>query len=153
MAIYKKAMNPDGDLETLNDKRAACILLQNSLTSLFDQIWSKILTVKNLDQLEHILEFMLNINYLLRHFIMQNTKSEMTQYDTCTTYYPLLLKARQMSIHTIVCSMLSMLHYLKTQKYFTYCYKIFVLNNFIRTLTPSKIFLEKYIVRHPHFHL
>ena len=54
-------MNDDGHLESINDKRAASILIQNGLITIFENLCSKILTFKDINVLKEMVFFMRNI--------------------------------------------------------------------------------------------
>ena len=51
-AMYKKVLNKDGCLESMNDKRTTSILLQNGLITIIENIRCKILTFNDLEVLE-----------------------------------------------------------------------------------------------------
>ena len=53
--MFKKVINDDQKLESLNDKRVQCILIQNGYISLLDTLYSK--TLQNLPLLETVLKF------------------------------------------------------------------------------------------------
>ena len=55
--MFKKVINDDQKLESLNDKRVQYILIQNGYISLLDTLHSKTLTLPNLPLLETVLEF------------------------------------------------------------------------------------------------
>ena len=52
--MFKKVINDDQKLESLNDKRVQCILIQNGYISLLDTLRSKTLTLQNLPLLETV---------------------------------------------------------------------------------------------------
>ena len=56
-AMFKKVIKDDQKLESLNDKRVQCILIQNGYISLLDTLRSKTLTLQNLPLLETVLKF------------------------------------------------------------------------------------------------
>ena len=55
--MYKKVVNDDSILESVNDKRTSCILLLNGLITIIDNIRSKVLTLNDLVLLEEMLAF------------------------------------------------------------------------------------------------
>ena len=55
--VYKKVVADDGILESINDKRASCILLMNGLITIIDNIHSKVLTLNDLELLEEMVGF------------------------------------------------------------------------------------------------
>ena len=68
-------------------------------------------------------------------------------------FYPLIHQARQMEIFRIFCDIECMLVKLKEKRFFQECKRIYVLNNFLKTLKPSLLFLEKFLLDNPHFHV
>ena len=138
-------------MESLNDKRELCILIRNGLSTLIENIRSKIFSLQDLELLEQIMEFSGHIHSLIYKVIEQYTKTKLSDYKKGASYFPRIIQARQMSVHAILCSMESMLSDLKKSRYFTSCNKVFVLNNFMQTLRPSRIFLEDFVMSHPHF--
>ena len=68
-------------------------------------------------------------------------------------FYPLIHKTRQMDIFSLLSDIHCMLHRLKKKKYFHTYNKVGVLNSFLRNLKPSLVFLEKFLVKHKHFHI
>ena len=62
--MYKKVVEDDGELESLNDKRTSCILLMNGFITIIDNIHSKILSLNDLQLLEEMVAFTRGI-YLL----------------------------------------------------------------------------------------
>ena len=142
-----------GELESLNDKRESCILLRNGLSTLIENIRSKIFTLQNLELLEEIMEFSGHIHALLYRVIEQYTKTKLHDYRKRASYFPHIIQAGQMSILAILCSMEYMLSELKKTRYFTLCNKVFVLNHFLQTLKPSRHFLEDFVMAHAHFHV
>ena len=56
-AVYKKVLEDDGILESVNDKCTSCILLLNGLITIIDNICSKILTLNDLELLEEMVAF------------------------------------------------------------------------------------------------
>ena len=140
-------------MESLNDKRASCIILTKGLSTLIENFRCKILSLNDLQLLEEIMEFMANIHSLVYKVIEGYTKTQLSDYKTRASYFPRIIQARQMSIHSMLCSLQSMFHDLKKKKYFETCNKIFVLNHFLQTLKPSIFFLEDFLMSHPHFHV
>ena len=67
--MFKKVVNDDGHLESINDKRAASILLQNGLISILENLCPKILTFKDIDVLKEMVSFMCNINLLVNRVV------------------------------------------------------------------------------------
>ena len=68
-------------------------------------------------------------------------------------FYPLIVQARQMEILSTLCDMDIMLRKLKKINYVNICNKVYVMNHFMRSLKPSLTFLEKFLVKNPHFHV
>ena len=117
-------------MESLNDKRELCILLRNGLSTLIENIRSKIFSLQNLELLEQIMEFSGHIHSLMYKVIEQYTKTKLSDYKKGASYFPRIIQARQMSVHAILCSMESMLSDLKKSRYFTSCNKVFVVKQF-----------------------
>ena len=69
------------------------------------------------------------------------------------SFYPLIRQARQMEVFLLLCDMNTTLSNLKKKKYFNTCNRVYVLNNFVKTLRPSVPFLEKFLLKHNHFHV
>ena len=55
--MYKKVVDDDGILESVNDKHTSCILLLNGLITIIDNICSKVLTLNDLELLEEMVAF------------------------------------------------------------------------------------------------
>ena len=55
--MYKKVVEDDGILESVNDKHTSCILLLNGLITIIDNIHFKVLTLNNLELLEEMVAF------------------------------------------------------------------------------------------------
>ena len=77
--MYKKVVEDDGVLESLNDKQTQCILLMNSLLTLTDNFRSKILTLNNLQVLEEMVTFTRQIYLLLAHIVRDYCQEEVTE--------------------------------------------------------------------------
>ena len=137
----------------MNDKWESCILLTNGPSTLIENIRLKILSLQDLQLLEEIMEFSVNIHSLMYKVIEQYTKTELSDYKRGASYYPHIIQARQMSIHSILRSMECMLRKLKKTRYFTTCNKVYILNHFLQMLKPSRHFLEDFLMSHPHFHV
>ena len=120
---------------------------------MIENLRSKVLTLNDLPILEEMLEFIVPIRHIMYKVIRDYTHTSLCEYQTRESYYPLIRQARQMSIHSILCHMAAMLADLKKKRYFTTCNKVYILNHFLQTLTPSEHFLEKFLVSHPHFHV
>ena len=146
-------INKDGELESMNDKRAACILLQKGLTTLSENLRSKILTLEDVELHEEMIDFLVNIHRLIYNVIRDYTKTKLSDYAQMATYYPQIKKVRQMSNFSILSSIISMLEDLRKKKFFESCNKVYVLNHFLQMLTPSMRFLKKFLLAHPHFHV
>ena len=145
-------MNDDGILESVNDKRTSCILLLNGLITIIDNICSKVLTLNDLVLLEEMLAFTRGIYLLVFHIVGDNCKEEVSEMNKrLGQFYPLIHKARQMDIFSLLSDIHCMLNHLKKKKYFHTCNKIGVLNSFLGNLKPSLVFLEKFLVKHKHF--
>ena len=152
--MYKKVVNDDGILESVNDKHTSCILLLNGLITIIDNICSKVLTLNDLVLLEEMLTFTRGIYLLVFRIVGDNCKEEVSEMNKRPgQFYPLIRKARQMDIFSLLSDIHCMLNRLKKKKYFHTCNKIGVLNSFLRNLKPSLVFLEKFLVKHKHFHV
>ena len=138
-AIYQKVLSNNGELESLNDKRASLNLLLNGLITIIDNIRSQILSLKDLQLLGEIVTFTHGI-YLLVSRIVQDycneSVSEMNKKPG--QFYPLIVQARQMEIFSTLCDMDIMLRKLKKINYFHTCNKVYVMNHFMRSLKPCK---------------
>ena len=77
----------------------------------------------------------------------------LSTHKKCAQFYPLIRQARQMEIFGIMSDMIQMLDALKKCNYFHTCNKVYILNSFLTTLKPSLTFLEKFLLKHSHFHL
>lgn len=111
------------------------------------------LSLEDLDTLEELMESLVNIHSILHNVIRDYTKTKISDYAKRASYFPLIKQARQRSNFFILCSMFNMLEDLKKSKYFENCNKVYILNHFMQTLSPSKRYLEKFILDHPHFHV
>ena len=137
----------------MNDKRVACILLWNGLTTLCHNMQSKMFTLQDVELLEEIMGFLVNIHRLMYNVMRDYTNTKLDSYEKMARYYPHIKQVRQMSNFSIICSMLCMLEDLKRKKYFEACNKKYILNHFLQALNPSLKFLEKFLLDHPHFHV
>ena len=152
--MYKKVVEDDGELESLNDKRTSCILLMNGFITIIDNIHSKILSLNDLQLLEEMVAFTRGIYLLVVRFIRDYCKHDVSEYHKRPGhFYPIIRQARQMEIHSLLYDMDIMLKHLKMLRYFRSCNKVFVLNEFLKSLKPSLFFLQKFLVRHRHFHV
>ena len=151
--MFKKVINNDGKLESLNDKRVQCILVQNGYLSLLETLHSKTLMLQNLPLLESVLNFSRGITQLMTNFVRNYTKTEIFPHNQYSQFYPLIVQSRQMDIHHILCDMTGMLSDLKRKKFFKQCNKIYILNNFLQTLHPGFLYIQKFIVANEHFHV
>lgn len=152
--MYKKVLNDDGELESMNDKRAACIILQNGLLTMIETIRSKILTLNNLPLLEEMVTFLRNIYFIMSRVVSDYCKETVSVMNMKHwVFYPLIREARQHEIHSLLCDMACMMSNLRKKRYFKSCNKVYVLNHFLRTLNPSLVFLQKFVVRNQHFHV
>ena len=141
-------------LESLNDKRTLCIFLMNGLITLTENLRSKILTLNDLEILEEMVTFTRHIFYLVARAVSDYCKEEVTQgHKRPACFYPLIRQARQMEIFALFCDINTTLSRLRQKKYFHTCNRVHVLNNFLKTLRPSLFFLEKFLVKHRHFHV
>ena len=152
--MYKNIVNDDGILESVNDKCTSCILLLNRLITIIDNIRSNVLTLNDLVLLEEMLAFTWGIYLLVFRIVGDYCKEEVSEMNKqLGQFYPLIRKARQMDIFSLLSDIHCMLNRLKKKKYFHTCNKIGVLNSFLRNLKPSLVFLEKFLVKHKHFHI
>ena len=153
-AIYRKVVEDDGILESLNDKRASCILIMKGILTITDNIRSKILTLNDLQLLEEMVTFTRGIYLIITRVVRDYCLEEICDFHKRPAFfYPLIRQARQMEIFSLLCDIQVMLKRLKEKCFFHSCNKVFVLNNFIRNLRPSMFFLQKFLVDHPHFHV
>ena len=58
-----------------------------------------------------------------------------------------------MELFGLLSDMKKMLNEFKKDKFFYTCNKVFVMNAFLISLKPSLVFLEKFLVKHTHFHV
>ena len=152
--MFRKVVNNDGVLESLNDKRTSCILLLNGLISIIDHLRSRILSLSNLELLEEIVAFTRGIYLLVFRTIHDYFKTKVSKMPCKpAVFYPLIQQMRQMEIFSYFCDMNSMLLILKKKKYFHTCNKLYVMNHFMKTLKPPLTFLEKFLVKNSHFHV
>ena len=118
--MYKKVVNDDGHLESIDDKQAASILLQNGLITILENLCSKILTFEELDVLEEMVFFMWNINLLVNRVV--SCLSEEKPYIYCPhDFYPRIRQARQMEIFNIICGITAIFKSLKRKSFFKMC--------------------------------
>ena len=152
--MFRKVVNNDGVLESLNDKRTSCILLLNGLISIIDHLRSRILSLSNLELLKEIVAFMRGIYLLIFCTIHDYVKTKVSEmHHKPAVFYPLIWQVRQMEIFSYFCDINSMLLILKKGKYFHMCNKLYVMNHFFKTLKPLLTFLEKFLVDNNHFHV
>ena len=151
--MFKKVINDDQKLESLNDKRVQCILIQNGYISLLDTLRSKILTLQNLPLLKTVLKFSHGIAQLITNFVHDYSKTELFPPHRFGRFYPLMVQSRQMDIHHILSDMIGMLCDMKRKNFFKECQKVFILNNFLHTLHPGLLYIQKFIVANEHFHI
>ena len=149
--MFKKVTNDDQKLESLNDKRVQCIRIQNGYISLLNTLHSKTLTLQNLPLLETVLEF--SPWHLITNFVRHYSKTKVFPRHCFGQFYPLILQSRQMDIHHILSDMIGMLSDMKRKNFFKECHKVFILNNFLRTLHPCLLYIQKFIVANEHFHM
>ena len=140
-------------LESLNDKRVQCLLIQNGYLSLLNTLCSKTLTLQNLPLLETVLELSYGISRLITNFIHDYSKTKLFPHHHFGQFYPLIVQSRQMDIHHILSDMIGMLCDMKRKNFFKQCNKVFILNNFLRTLHPGLLYIQKFIVANEHFHM
>ena len=153
-AIYRKVLSNDGELESLNDKRASLILLLNGLITIIDNICLRILSLKDLQLLEEIVTFTQGIYLLVSRIVWDYCNESVSEMNKKPgQFYPSIVQARQMEIFSTLCDMDIMLRKLKKINYFHTCNKVYVMNHFMRPLKPSLTFLEKFLVKNPHFHV
>ena len=89
--MFRKVVNNDGVLESLNDKRTSCILLLNGLISIIDHLRSRILSLSNLELLEEIVAFTRGIYLLIFHTIHDYVKTKVSEmHHKPTVFYPLI---------------------------------------------------------------
>ena len=151
--MFKKVINDDQKLESLNDKRVQCILIQNGYLSLLDTLRSKTLTLQNLPLLKTVLEFSYGIAQLITNFIRDYSKTELFPRHLFGQFYPLIVQSWQMDIHHILSDIIGMLSDMKRKNFFKECNKVFILNNFLCTLHPGLLYIQKFIVANEYFHM
>ena len=124
--MYKKVVNDDGLLESLNDKRAASIMLLNGLLTIFKNLRSKVLTFNNLEKLEKMVTFLCNISVLVTHAVCDYCKQcKPVSIPSSGVFFPFIRQAWQMEIHSLLCTMTSLLVKLRKKDYFRTCSKKF----------------------------
>ena len=79
--MYKKVVNNDGILESVNDKHTSCILLLNGLITIIDNIRSKVLTLNDLVLLEEMLAFTRGIYLLVFCIVGDYCKEEVSEMN------------------------------------------------------------------------
>ena len=151
--MFNKVINDDQKLESLNDKIVQCILIQNGYISLLDTLRSKTLTLQNLPLLETVLKFSHGIAQLITNFVRDYSKTELFPPHRFGRFYPLIVQSRQMDIHHILSDMIGMLCDMKRKNFFKECQKVFILKNFLHTLHPGLLYIQKFIVANEHFHI
>ena len=55
--MFKKVLEDDGELESMNDKRTSCMLLLSGLLTILENIRCKILGLNDLELLEEMVTF------------------------------------------------------------------------------------------------
>ena len=150
--MYKKVVNDDGHLESINDKQAASILLQKGLITILENLCSKILTLEELDVLEEMVFFMCNINLLVNRVVSGFSEEKPYIYSP-HDFYPRIQQVRQKEIFNIICGITAIFKSLKRKSFFKMCNQVCTLNNFLRNLHPSLMFLQKFLLRNTHFHV
>ena len=152
--MYKKVVNLDGELESLNDKRTSCILLLKGLLTLLDNFRSKLFTLQILEVLEEMVTFSRGIYILIAHFMENYAECTIvSMHKKCARFYPLIRQVCQMEIFSVMSDMIQMLNALKKCNYFHTCNKVYILNSFLTTLKPLLTFLEKFLLKNSHFHV
>ena len=133
--MYKKVVDDDGRLESMNDKRTSCILLLSGLLTLTDNLRSKVLSLNNLDLLEEMVTFLWRIYCLVVCVVVNYCKEPLSElHKSLASFYPLIRQARQMEIFSLLSDIEYMLCGLKKKNYFRTCNKVYVLNEFVKTL-------------------
>ena len=151
--MFKKVVNNDVELESMNDKRASSILLQNGFLTILENLRCKILSFQDIEILEYMLSFCRNISLLMYRVINAFDYRDIPVYNPSPgAFYPLIRQAHQMEIHSLLCYMASLMAHLKRNKYFYTCNKFKHMNQFLKQLQPSLHFLEKFLVSNKHFH-
>ena len=79
--MYKKVVNDDGILESVNVKRTSCILLLNELITIIDNICSKVLTLNDLELLEEMVAFTRGIYLLVFRIVVDYCKEEVSEMN------------------------------------------------------------------------
>ena len=89
--MFRKVVNNDGVLESLNDKRTSCILLLNGLILIIDHLHSCILSLSNLELLEEIVGFTRGIYLLIFCTICDYVKTKVSEmHHKPAVFYPLI---------------------------------------------------------------
>ena len=114
---------------------------------------AKTLTLQNLPLLKTILEFSHGIAQLITNFVRDYSKTKVFPRYRFGQFYPLILQLRQMDIHHILSDMIGMLSDMKRKNFFKECHKVFILNNFLHTLHPGLLYIQKFIVANEHFYM
>ena len=90
-AIYRKVVEDDGELESINDKRAACILIMNGLLTITDNIRLKILTMNDLQLLEEMVTFTRGIYLIVMRVICDYCLEDISDsHKRPGSFYPLI---------------------------------------------------------------
>ena len=151
---FKKVVNDDSLLESLNDKQAPSSMLLNGLLTVFENLRSKVLTFNDSGKLEDMVSFLCNINVSVTCAVCEYCKQfKPVKIPSSGVFYPLMWQAWQMEIHILLCTMSSHLLKLRQKQYFRTCSKIYLLNFFLTTLKPSLMFLQKFLLANSHFHV
>ena len=77
--MYKKVVDDDGGLESMNDKHTSCILLLSGLLTLTDNLRSKVLSLNNLDLLEEMVTFLWRIYCLVVRVVVNYCKEPLSE--------------------------------------------------------------------------
>ena len=151
--MYKKVIADDGELESLNDKHTLCILLTKGLLNQIESFRGKIFSFNDLDRLEEMVRFCREIGNIMFRVVTETCGIKVRCFDPRQmVFFPFIRQARQFEIHSLLCHMLSMLSKLKSLKYFQSCPKVGILNSFVTTLQPSRLFLDKFLLGNANFH-
>ena len=135
-AMFKKVVNDDSQLESVNDKHATCLLQQSGLIMILENLRGKTLTLKDISLLDKVIGGS-----------CEEGPSVYSPWD----FYPLIHQASQMEILSLICGMIRLLNSLKRKSFFKKCNKVFELNNFLKNLHPLLGFLQTFLVKNEHF--
>ena len=130
--MFKKVLEDDGELESMNDKRTSCILLLSGLLTILENIRCKILGLNDLELLEEMVTFSRRTYNLVARFMDKYSVYTVRHgHNKPSNFYPLIRQAWQMGLFRLLSDMKQMLNEFKKDKFFYTCNKVFVMNAFL----------------------